>query len=535
MLRQPTIQDWLEPQSGRVSVDAWRAIGALGEAPMLTVAMECARRADAKSLTALFEHLAQAGHGPELNVGARFTLPTTVPDYRDIGEEGWADPKAPLPTSVVDWKGASFEVAVAVCLARHWFDGKPQLPRTRDEDFLFVQPQPKAPFNDEEKRLLVAAIDVFRQVPAHGIAMASGVARLFFEISGRVDSAETAGVFLSQGLSADDIASAKRQDSRNHIYTAHRHALSRGCIHAAHAISELSVEGAALQNYRSDQLYAFISPDANEDLTLAKLIESLREEEGEDQLEASDRFAKLIQMVDRLMSDQAYGFPDRLSFAMKLVDMHVHEADKLQRSWCDVVVDPMVEALARDKRKPEDIERFVGRLIDVDRHQVHDWFGMLMKSQCAPMVEFLQPALPKLLEDGAANEDMTECFQDLGEVKGWSILRGPDRLRRCVEALDSVGAAPLQPFERAKRAPEPNPVMGQTTLLHSLARNPRPNQIEAMLVLVELGADPLVKNSAGHVAAQGDENWEAAWRSHRAREAAALALDELNPRAAAPR
>lgn len=529
-----TIQDWLEPVQGQMSQRAWHQLAYLGESVLLTAAMQCARRGDAESLAALFEHFndedADPGTvpGPWMTQDVRVDVTLEIPQYERVSVTEWedhADMRLPMTTHC--WQRSSFEGAVALCLSRsRREDGSVVMPRSLDEDLGKAIPFTKPALLPAERRLLAAAIDVYQGIPAN--SSATGIQRLFFEVAARVPCAEVVRAFEERGFKADELTSVQLYASRNldnMRVAVYRHAVMYGNVIGAGAISDwCERSGAGIEP--QERALALQGSHGSHDA--GTIIEAVRDDVGPDGRIGHDpRFVLLMREVASLMQEVCVR--ERVLNTLFLVARHLETANRFNRAWSEEVVQGFVQAAELQALPAADVAPGIQAAASNNSTQVFNWMRQLLAAQCAPMLQALQPWLRELMDQAKTYGGGNLIAGALSKTLAWSGVDGPQRLGQTAELLqaqgfDVLGVMNTSAFDDEKRF---------TTLLHEVAAVPRSGHVQAMVALLELGADPQALDDQGRVPGQRlddpalREAWERAWRSHQARECARGALDDV--------
>lgn len=532
-----TIAQWLNPPQGTVSAQAWSELAGLDEITLLHAAMNCARRGDAKSLTALFEHFEAAGVGMLMHNAQRCTLRVLYPDYGQVQPGAWDRiPELSLDLQSGDWPAASFERAVAVCLARRLGDGQVAMPRSLVQDRLELVARPRGSLDKEERQLLQAAIAVAQSIRYANPLAPGGVARLFFEVAAVVGTPDVARFFRNLGCSEDELATVPvpLPGTARRCVTPAAHAMLHGNVSVAHALRGICThelvehvfDSAVRDTLKAAQTLAHLQD-------FGRTIEAMRGASDLEDPRQDLRYAQLMELVARSHDGQ----PDasRLETACRLAASHIRGSMGNSRPWCDPVVDDVLTALRLNDLSPQ-AEVQAAERFAINSETAASDFTTLLHKHCVPMLRLLQPVLPLFLTPGLVFQAPEEAFQQLVAGFPSSAQAGASRLAGCVEILRDAGYAPLGMFRSYVTGVDGNQrEEGSTSLLHLLARHARPGAVPAMLALVELGADPQAVDSVDRTPAQwlemqdaaACESWERGWRSVVARRTALQALEQL--------
>lgn len=538
MPTQLTIQDWLQPRHGGVTRETWAQMAQISEITVLHAAMECARRGDAPSLTALFQYFESAGASVLLAENRRMDLDLVAPDYgkwKSMGED--AAPQTKLPTQALSWEAVSFEEAVAVCLARRTGDGSVVMPRSEAQDRREDYVRPRGPLDEVERELLATVIKVYQKEDVTGLAAADGQLRLLFALAARVSAPDLVDFLVDQGFDPQHLCELRTIPRlQQQAITAAREALQHGNVAFAHAWRIASDKGAHVftpqraddQDLRS-ALRKPSDPKANS--ATGRLIEVMRGFRPEQEPGLDPRYGQLLEIIR--LSHERQPPHVTLQASLRLAVQHIQASVLSRRSWREPILGDMNAALGADQLSRDELVEAARWHLKLDNGDLQQDFTELLRHQCAPMLRLLQPALPELLKAGALYSEPAQAFNRLREDTSWSAADGPRRFLECVDLLrDACEADPLGTFNHYSFSTSgKSRAEGATTLLHALARRPREGVLMAMVGLVERGADPQALDATQRTPAQCLENFAPhlldAWRAVVARRAAHDVLQDV--------
>ena len=116
----------------------------------------------------------------------------------------------------------------------------------------------------------------------------------------------------------------------------------------------------------------------------------------------------------------------RFIFSMRLVELHLKHADAANKPWLDEVVRGILAPLKRLlDTQPDD--QFVLQIVDrllADGDDVRTWLCAVLRSQCAPVLELLRPAMDTLMKSPCIMSGLPEVYYCLSDAYAWSPDQG---------------------------------------------------------------------------------------------------------------
>lgn len=562
-----TFGQWLEPDQDAMDEAAWRGLGRVSETALLHAAVDCARQGDVGSLCALMRQLRTDGAPPMLVENRARDLTLDEPDFTDLSDllgdasvQDKRDERMPMRQTVA--RNCSIEFAVALCLSRQRVHGHVQMPLSNrlDVPTEFAAPRKEA-LDAREQALLGLAIEFYasldgkrraRRDPAKRAAAAEG--RLFFECAALVPCADVVGVFQAKGIDPSEL-SVGMLDDRRHANSTRVTALGRavrwGNVEMALAIARLPqlADHAADRDFVANALlHTQAGTNGQEAHGFSEMLlhETQRATKpGEVGSRAQARLQDIVELLNIAMASMDDG--RLMDFRMSLLEKYLGECNRRTTPWKEETIHLLLGPLAADH------ERQVRQWCD-DDHNGLKYLARLAKFHCAPVLEWMAPALPDALKQwcrsewswknkGAPGEEMAPLPANERVALGAALvqLSSPAELtrhlpigqfQRTLAVLHAAGLDLKAPVEVHSTISGP----GHGTLLHLLAEKNARNTVAQMLATLEFGLDPQAKDSLGRVPGQllndarALEDWDAAWRSHQAREACLQAVQELDSR-----
>lgn len=566
----------MNPPPGRFDGSTWAAITSAGEISALSIALNCSRRGDAKSLSALCKHLEEVGPGYLLASGQSMPLQDMMPQYADVAPGDWSDPakaRTPIAANNRTWEDCSLENIIAWCLARPTTaDGRHVAPRNEAEDRGDINqgyvPPYKADLSADQHELLLAAMSCFSRIPKTD-QRSSGIARLFSAVVGHVAWPGACQAFLDAGHAPAELLNAAADGGTRMDRTSHPPAIY--AMFLGNPIGALAIEQAAghtsSSEDRSASLYHKViqGNPPKDGLTLDKTIHLLRKSVGDEALDHDPRFQALIALVNRTCESDA----PVVTVQRSLISVAKHFDHLANLKWNEknfACCDPFVRGVVQPLREllPDDLVEGLSDLQAVrslantsSGNMARDCVRMILQTACAPALDALKPALPLIMSEDFWGDDHTYGgWNELTSSKDsvfWDPVQGMAHWNATMSIFKDVGLDPTQHFYEGGHTPESQEerrkhilngnveaanaiseksLHKHTSLLHLVAEGSK-DPIPKMLALLEMGADPSAVDQVFKTPAKrlkdGElrERWESIVRSSKARASAQDVLAEI--------
>lgn len=534
---ESTYADWLDPSHGLLQQDAWRALLLTSESAALHAAMDCARRADARSLTALMSALHELGGSPLLASGQPQAMMLKTPDYDNLDPDVINDRsrwRERMPETSVTIDNASYEFAVALCLSRNRNGSRLTMPVKAFQDTLDRGAPPhKEGLTSDEVELLDAAIQTFAKVDTYvGITPERGgrdvtvLRRLFYEVAGCVPTGEAADRFVASGHDIADLSRCKIEDHSKYAKTNRsplEHAIAWGNPEMAVRIAEALVDD---KTYGADHLHKALNTARNDQVHNFGLMvideeQRFRTRGAPGDVSEGPRMKDIVRLAE--LSIQGKAPRVRLALTHQTLEFYLDHCPSRKAVFNQQVAERLVSSIFED------------HITDAQRLQVlRDWaqdrngvtaVRSYLNHSCTPMLELLRPTLPILMaqERIGAPESIIRMASDLSDER---VLH-PQQFKATLSLVQDLGIDLNTLVANTSSA-------SSNTILHRIASSKSPQTVELMLAAVEAGCDAGTLDSAGRSAAKlikdkaVRESWDVAIRSINAKSAALSALQELD-------
>lgn len=503
---------------GVVSTDGWRMLQQLGEVAWLQAALGCARRGDARSLTALCQVLADTGPADLLWSGKPVDLVEMESDYHEIEHllerDDDASRRAAVPMMLGSWKDVTLERCIAMCLARPIEDARVVMPHNQYQDhmdfFAGATPAFHASIEEDRQALLQAAIGLFSGIPATPLKE-DGPRRLFGAVTSVVAYPGIVELFANAGQDVHELLDEKVRATKllgNQSMSASVQALLM-----ANPVAALALYRAEpLVQERQDELWqAFISEGKGQGVNMVDFVRTVAQPDD-------PRLLAAMELCQRVCTATDPG--TTMERCLTLVERHIgsFNTDR-STAWSQAFVEAVLEPVRG--LCAQQMAQGLAHWQAVRPTSCGDTLNVVLRSHCAPVFEALKPVLPVVMSQQTWPDCPCGGWDILAGSTKWLVNQHPAHWRRVLQVLEESG------LDVTGRLPVQGQDGGTTTLMHLVARVVANGVMDRLMSLLERGADPMALDHEGLTTVQRTQQgpmwpevldqWEDICRSHQAR------------------